>query len=55
MAPQADIHEEVTLQAVILAECEQDYGAPVTQDVPKVTYCKGQEVKRGSGHGKWVK
>lgn len=41
MAPQADIHEEQTLQAVILAECEQDYGAPVSQDVPKVSSVAG--------------
>ncbi|XP_063852298.1 translation initiation factor eIF2B subunit epsilon-like [Scylla paramamosain] len=36
MAPKAEIHEEQVLQAVILAQCEQDYGDPVTQDVPKV-------------------
>ncbi|XP_045107612.1 LOW QUALITY PROTEIN: translation initiation factor eIF-2B subunit epsilon-like [Portunus trituberculatus] len=36
MAPKPGAHEEQALQAVILAQCEQDYGDPVTQDVPKV-------------------
>ncbi|KAG0729182.1 Translation initiation factor eIF-2B subunit epsilon [Chionoecetes opilio] len=36
MAPPTDLHEEQKLQAVIIASCDQDFGAPITEDVPKV-------------------
>lgn len=36
MAPQADLHEEQILQAVILSDCSEDCDQPIAQGIPKV-------------------